>query len=261
MSMLDADRPRRLCRSSMCPGVATGALVAVLVLAGCGDDDSGDAADTQADSDGDADTSSDPAAVASGDVTTTSVSVAVADAAIAAVVSALDAKNSLDLEGWLMAHEGGSRNGVPLFAEEILMNANQHWEVMEPCRITGKSAAGDTVVECLITNTDDFWGVGEIYEPRDLQFTVNPEGFLTTDAGVTNNTSFRSARRVEFNHAFHLWLSESHPDVYGDMDPGYISRSGPGFDTQNAEHMLTAVAYVEEFVAQSDDFPLAPSDS
>ena len=45
------------------------------------------------------------------------------------------------------------------------------------------------------------------------------------------------------------------------MDPGFISSNGPGFDTQNAEHMLIAVDYVEEFVAQSHDYPLEPTDS
>jgi hypothetical protein len=44
------------------------------------------------------------------------------------------------------------------------------------------------------------------------------------------------------------------------MDPGHISHSGPGFDTQNPEHMLIAVDYVEEFVAQSDTYPLDPTD-
>ena len=141
------------------------------------------------------------------------------------------------------------------------MNANQHWEVTEPCRITGENAAGDTVVECLITNTDDFWGVGEIYEPRDLRFNVNSEGLLTTDAGVTNTNTFRSPRRNTFNHAFHSWLSVTHPNVYNEMDPGSISSSGPGFATQNPDHMLIAVDYVQEFVAQSDDYPLDPTGS
>ena len=28
------------------------------------------------------------------------------------------------------------------------MNANQHWEVIEPCHVTGDNAAGEAVVEC-----------------------------------------------------------------------------------------------------------------
>lgn len=189
----------------------------------------------------------------------TEAPIAPEDGAIAVVMSAIDAKNSFDLNGWLMAYEGGSRMEVPLFAEQILMNANQHWAVAEPCRVTGETASGDTVVECLITNTDDFWGVGEIYEPRDQQFAVNSEGLLTTDTAVMEMVSFASAKRDAFNRGFHQWLSESHPDVYADMDPGYISSNGPGFDTQNAEDMLIAVDYVEEFVAQSEIYPTEPA--
>jgi len=44
------------------------------------------------------------------------------------------------------------------------------------------------------------------------------------------------------------------------VDPGFISSDGPGFDAQNPDHMLIAVEYVEEFVAQSDKYPLDPND-
>jgi len=55
-------------------------------------------------------------------------------------------------------------------------------------------------------------------------------------------------------------LSDTYPDVYEDIDPGFITYSGPGFQTQNPEHMLIAVEYVAEFVAQSDIYPLDLSD-
>jgi len=180
-----------------------------------------------------------------------------ADEAIEVVVLALDAKNDLDLDRWLAAFHGGARKGVPLFAEEILMNANQRWEIVEPCRVVDESAAGDTIVDCLIVNTDDFWGVGNIYEPRTLTFHVNDDGKLTTREGVTNRTTFRSPERNAFNRSFHQWLSDTYPDVYsGGPTP---SHSGPGFDTQNSDHMLIAVDYVEEFVAQSDIYPFDPT--
>jgi len=71
---------------------------------------------------------------------------------------------------------------------------------------------------------------------------------------------FASNRRDNFNRAFHQWLSDTHPDVYAEMDPRYISGNGPGFDTENPEHMLVAIDYVEEFVAQSNTYPLDPTD-
>ena len=228
--------------------VVAGLLVAVVVLAGCGDDDANQA---------------DPGAVladrdeasASNAITTTTISEEVAGAAIAAVVSALEAKNSFDLDGWLAALEGGKSQGTPLFAEEILMNAKQQWEVVEPCEVTGENAAGEAVVECLLSNTDDFWGVGGIFDTKTQTFTVNADGLITSQRNI-----FASSRRDIFNRAFHQWLSDIHPDVYAEMDIGRISSNGPGFDTQNPEHMLVAVDYVEEFVAQSDTYPLDPTD-
>ena len=176
------------------------------------------------------------------------------DVALAAVLAALDAKNRFDLDGWLMAFEGGKRQW-PVFADELLMNANQHWEVVEPCQVTTENADGDTVVECVISNTDDFWGAGGIFDTKNQRFTVNPDGLITT-----KSNSFSSDRRDSFNRAFHQWLSDTHPDVYAEMDPGYITSAGPGFDTQNPDHMLVAVDYVEEFVAQSDTYPLDATD-
>ncbi len=44
------------------------------------------------------------------------------------------------------------------------------------------------------------------------------------------------------------------------MGRGHISRNGLGFETQNPEHMLIAVDYVQEFVAQSDSYPVSPAD-
>lgn len=178
--------------------------------------------------------------------------------AIAAVVSAIDRKNRFELDGWLDAFDGGERQGVPLFAEQILMNAGQQWEIAEPCQVEGISTVGDTIVDCLIVNTDAFWGVGNIYEPRTLTFRVNDDGKLTTQEGVTNATSFRSQQRQSFNRSFHQWLSDTYPDVYNEMGYESISSSGPGFATKNPDHMLIAVDYVEEFVAQSDDYPLNP---
>ena len=179
--------------------------------------------------------------------TTATIPDEVADAAIAVVVSALDAKNRFNRDGWLMAFEGGKRQGTLLHAEEILMNAKQYWEVVEPCQVTGETGSGDTIVECLIQDINVFWGVGGISDTKARTFTVNRDGLITN-----NDNTFASNRRDAFNAAFHQWLSDTYPDVYSEMDTGRISSNRPGFDTRNAEHMLVAVDYVEEFVAQSD---------
>jgi hypothetical protein len=176
------------------------------------------------------------------------------DAALAAVLSALDAKNSFDLDRWLAAHEGGERQGIPLFAEQILMNAKQQWEIVEPCQVTGQTSSGETMVSCLIQEVTGFWGIGGINDAKLQTFRVNADGL------ITNEFHFGSDRRNSFNRAFHQWLSDTYPDVYNELGYESVSSNGPGFDTRNPDHVLVAVEYVEEFVAQSDQYPLDPSD-
>ena len=176
------------------------------------------------------------------------------DAATAAVLSALEAKNSFDLDGWLAALEGGQRAGVPSFAEEILINAEERWEVVEPCQVTGENSSGETAVECLIQETTSYWGVGGISDTKKQVLLVNADGL------ISNSNHFGSARKNSFNQAFHQWLSDTYPEVYSEMGYNRISNNAPGFDTQNPDHMLIAVEYVAEFVARSDKYPLDPTD-
>lgn len=185
---------------------------------------------------------------------TTMISAEVADAAVAVVVSAIEAKNNFDLDGWLMALAGGQRGGVPLFAEEILMNAEERWEIIEPCQMARETTSGGAVVECLMQDTTSYWGVGGISDTRLQTFTVNTDGLISFGG------HFGSSGKDRFNQAFHQWLSDTYPDVYEEAVPGFISGNAPGFDTQNPDHMLIAVEYVEEFVAQSENYPLDPED-
>ncbi len=141
------------------------------------------------------------------------------------------------------------------------MNAKQHWQVVEPCRVTGEADSGDTTVECLLSNTDDFWGAGGIFDTRAFEFSVNTDGLITSQVGLTPGTrGFSSARRNAFNRAFSQWLSDTYPDVFAETGL-LVSSNGPGFDAQDSTHMLVAVEYAEEFVAQSDVYPLDPADT
>jgi hypothetical protein len=178
------------------------------------------------------------------------------DPAVAVAVSDLAAKNSGDLSGWLSFYEGGKDPGTPLHAEEILMNANQRWEVVEPCRVEEVDAEGNTTVECVIHDANDFWGVGGIGDTVPGTFIVNEDLLITFNANI-----FGSSRRDNFNSAFHQWLKDTYPDVYSDAGfPNSGSRNGPGFDSGNPDLMIVAVEYVEEFVAQSEKYPLDPTD-
>ncbi len=230
-----------------------------LILGACGGDDADPASTLEVADDQAPPSSSIPPTTTIPLVeTTTTVAVpagVTGDAAIAFVVAAIEAKNSFDLDRFLAALEGGSRRGTPLFAQEILMNARQHWEIVDPCQVKGDTASGDTVVECLIKDVNVFWGVGGISDTEIQTFTVNTDGLITDYRNI-----YASSRRNAFNRAFHQWLSDTYPEVYSEMGFGSISSNGPGFDRKNPELMVVAVEYVEEFVAQSEKYPLDPSD-
>ncbi len=96
---------------------------------------------------------------------------------------------------------------------------------------------------------------------RPLVFQTDSWSYLTR-----RNGELRSGHLMILSHHFTAgsrWFSvirvlneySVHP-----VDPGFISSNGPGFDAKNSEHMLIAVEYVEEFVAQSETYPLDPSD-
>lgn len=83
-----------------------------------------------------------------------------------------------------------------------------------------------------------------------------------------------------FNFAFFSWLMDAHPAVFGEIGPSRVvgnpafaspaSMSNiPGLsfpahrnfgldDLHEADEMLIALEYVDEFVAQSDVYPLGP---
>jgi hypothetical protein len=107
----------------------------------------------------------------------------------------------------------------------------------------------------LIKDINDFWGVGGISDTESQTFTVNEDGLISDRRNI-----FASGRRDAFNSAFHQWLSDTYPDVYEELDIGRISSNGPGFDAGDPGHMLLAVEYVEEFIDQSDIYPLNSTD-
>jgi hypothetical protein len=107
----------------------------------------------------------------------------------------------------------------------------------------------------VLKDVNDFWAVGGISDTEPHTFTVNKDGLISGGEG-----GFASTRRDQFNGKFHVWLRDTHPDVWDDSGFAQLSTNGPGFDVRNADLMIVAVEYVEEFVAQSDRYPLDPSD-
>ena len=169
---------------------------------------------------------------------------------IAAVEAAIDAYNAGDVDGWVAAFDPGAEEAQPEawgYFFEILMNANQQLVVVEPCRVI---SAGPSVVECTLAVTDDFHGPAGISDTAPAQFHLNDQLRITEWA----NNGDCCAAQFAFNTAFHQWLRASHFEVYAQIQPNDIE-SLPGFRTDPAD-MGIAIQYVEEFVAQSNIYPI-----
>jgi hypothetical protein len=134
------------------------------------------------------------------------------------------------------------------------MNSKQQYEIVEACQVIEEDNAADTAVVCVIKDSNEYWAVGGISDTLRQVYVVNADGL------IRSTSHFASSSRNAFNLAFHQWLSDTYPNVYNEMGYLRISRNAPGFDTQNPDHMLIAVEYVEEFVAQSDTYPLDAAD-
>ena len=92
--------------------------------------------------------------------------------------------------------------------------------------------------------TNDFHSAGGIDPDVTWTFTFNEASEVVGLQGVAGQVG----QIRDYNDAFTAWLLETYPDVAG---PGYV----PTADPASAE---IAVRYVNEFVAQSDDYPIGP---
>ena len=174
---------------------------------------------------------------------------------VAAVLSAINAYNAGDREAWAAAQANGEVGDVTA----LMMNANNQLDMVGPCRITATTLAGDVVVACEISARDDLYGTGGIVDTATSEYTLNDELKITewTDQLYEDETGECCPQLSEFNVWFYEWLRSAHPDVHAEIGNG---ASIPGLGKDPA-HMLIALDYVNEFVAQSDDYPLDTSNS
>ena len=177
---------------------------------------------------------------------------------VSVVMSQYEAWNNGDVDAYLatftgeLAQDGIDPNGVTA----VLLNANAQIEVVEPCRVIETNPVVGSTVQCSITQRDDFRGPAGITEARTDTFVVDLEGLISS----VDDTSTCCDAEFEFNNRFWQWLEFAYPAVYDEIKPqdfAFDKESLPGY-TQDAAHMLIAIRYVEEFVAQSPDYPISP---
>jgi len=172
-------------------------------------------------------------------------------------MGAIDAWNSGDFDAWLAYWETDEDEDF-LFSRSV-MNSNERMEVTAPCEITS-APSEPVVVTCSIHVEDDFHGTGGLTSNGTEAFHFNGEGLIVeTDSTTYQDENGNCCPQWESIHrAFHSWLSDAHPDVYEEIGPkdGNPSWYLHGVASGNADHMLIALEYVDEFVAQSDVYPL-----
>lgn len=184
--------------------------------------------------------------------TTLSVEEATLAANTATLEAMIAARNSGDFEEWVsyLADE------AEVFAspdpaswtdwQRAVMAANEQWTIDGECRSTTPS----TRFVCPMTLRNDFHG------PAGLYFTVPAMVIMFDDSGkidtiVTDNWDI-AGEPEEYNSAFEVWIANAYPDAYATFGPSVEGEGG----LPNAEAMPTALEYVDEFIAQSDIYPL-----
>jgi len=184
---------------------------------------------------------------------------------LSVVIANLEAWNSGDYDGYLATFtveaaqgdwgpDGNYGRGEPAHnLPQVLMNANSRIELVEPCRVIETSQTGESTVQCLTIERNDWSGPAGITTSATQTFVVNAENKISRvdtyyGAGLRDVSAYSAG--------FWLWLQVAHPGVYEEIKP--INHGNlPGWPRDEAD-MLIAVQYVDGFVAQTDDYPINP---
>jgi hypothetical protein len=226
---------------------AIAALLAAVALVGCQGDDT---ATTQA--------PPTTTPVASTTAPTTDATAA-GESQVAAVMTAIEAFNAGDVEGWVAAFDPAAEEVEPEITPwyEILMNANNRIDVVEPCQLV---EANPALVECTLQRSDDFLSPAGFLGTQSAQFHLNDQLLITDWEDNQICCAVFDERIFSYTGAFYAWLQSNHPDVYEQIKPVDSPRDVPGWKTDPA-NMAIAIQSVGEFLAQSDTYPISGGSS
>ena len=171
-------------------------------------------------------------------------------AEVVVVTDAIAAWNAGNLQEWSAHFDPDSNEIAREIWNEILIIANHTYELTGPCEL---GTANVAVVTCPMVLTNDFLGPAGIVTSADMEFVLTDE-VLIDDISQRGNPS--ELEEYRYLDAFYTWLEETHPAVYAQIEPENVG-DWPGAGNDPA-HMAIALEYVDEFIAQSDDYPLEP---
>jgi hypothetical protein len=173
------------------------------------------------------------------------------EAAIRSVVASIEARNSGDWNAWLATLGGEELAGVEPWRNQYEANVAAHESTTindddgVGCRVVGSGLHGETLVACDVIVRDDFSGAGGVVAEGQSIFYLLDGKVVTWDDGLRSNDP------GDFEMAFLTWFTSAHPDVADGMT------AGPNdWNARTPDDIVTVLMYVDEFVAQSDTYPI-----
>ena len=165
------------------------------------------------------------------------------------VIDALAVFNTGDIEAWVAFWDPDAPAIQPgrggFHYEEILFNANRRVELTGACA----TVASDRIrVQCPTFVDDDYLGPAGLLGEATSVFTLDEELRI-----VHWDWGFECCPEWNFNRDFYTWIFESYPEVYPQVGASRVDNL-PGNEIDPAR-MGVAIQYVDEFIAQSDDWP------
>lgn len=134
-------------------------------------------------------------------------------------------------------------------ASAAFMAASDQWTLTGCTRTTDANR-----VTCDSAHRDDFHGAGGLVLTEHLEFQFDTEGLITSYRPLDDDDTY--ADYHTFGQAFAAWLLETHPDVSRNYR-SFLYDIGPLSRMPTAAKVPTALEYVDEFVTQSGDYPVA----
>lgn len=174
-------------------------------------------------------------------------------ARLAVIEAMVAARNSGDYQAWraFFPEErpyifgGNIENEAELEWQQSHMAAGDVWTITSECTETFSLA-----IHCPMTLVNGFYGpAGIFFTVPDMIFRFNADDGLES---ITTNSWDIAGDPEEYANAFDAWLADAHPDVHASFGPRV---EGEGA-LPNPDDMPVALEYVDEFIAQSDVYPV-----
>jgi hypothetical protein len=174
---------------------------------------------------------------------------------MSSVLAAYDAMNNGNIDAF---YSHLTEHAVEVDDHEYrLLDVEMHeqTELSGPCRqLKPSPTSGKDRIQCDVKVTNDLFRPARIWLEVTDTFVIARDGRIDVVLSMAgDNTS-----ADDYSHAFWSWLADAHPDVYDTIwgahpDPETI-RALTAF--AHTDIKLAARNYVDEFIAQSSEYPV-----